>query len=282
MRLEKAKDRKELGMASDYDRAILQRAYEDVLLARAKADADRRLARRHLAELLGTPDRIPAKLAIPKLGALVMQKPPELDEAIKTTLQDNPGLEALRAGYRASEQSLQVARDHNSPTIYAEVNGDYYERELGSRDPLRAGVYIDFPLYDGGVRDAQIGKAQAARMRLAAKISEQEALLRETTTHTLEMISVYRTAANSRVAALEYYSDLNFTRKQTLYQMEKATDLGDAMVEESTAQLERLQTTFALATYWSQLSALQGQPIDRILTMPSSEPVIPTRTESKP
>ncbi len=282
VRLDKAKDRKELGLASDYDWAILQRAYEEVLLARARADADRRLTRRHLAEVLGTPNQIPAKLAIPKLGAVIAQKPPELDDVIKMTLQDNPGLEALRAGYHASEQSLQVARDHNSPTIYAEVNGDYYERELGSRDPLRAGVYIDFPLYDGGVRDAQIGKAQAARMQLAAKIAEQEAMLRETAARTLEMIEVYRTAANSRVAALEHYSDLNFTRKQTLYQMEKATDLGDAMAEESAAQLERMRTTFALAMYWAQLSALQGQPIDRILIPASSERVMPTRTESKP
>jgi hypothetical protein len=65
---------------------------------------------------------------------------------------------------------------------------------------------------------------------------------------------------------LENYSDLNFTRKQTLYQLEKATDLGDAMVEESAAQLERMRTTFALATYWAELASMQGQPIDSILT----------------
>ena len=271
VRLDKAKDRQALGLASDYDLAVLQRNYEDVLLARARADADRRIIRRQLAELLGTPNQLPAKLIAPKLTGLSAKKPPEFAELLPRMLADNPSLQALKSGYKASEQSLKAARDHNSPTIYAEVNGDYYQRELGSRDPLRAGVYIDFPLYDGGVRDATIGKAQAARMRLAAKIAEREATLRDSAVSTLELIALYRTAAASRVKALEHYSDLNFTRKQTLYQMEKATDLGDAMAEESAAKLERMRASYALALYWAQLAALQGQPIEQVL-LPTAEP----------
>lgn len=266
VRFDKAKDRKELGMASDYDLASLQREYEDVLLARAKADAERRISRRKLAELMGTPQQIPSKLVAPKLNSLFARTPPEPDEAMKRALADDPGLQALHARYDSAEQSLQAARDHNAPTIYAQVNGDYYQRELGSRDPFQAGVYIDFPLYDGRLRDSKIGKAQADRMRLSAQIAAREADLRDQVTNVLEMIDVYRKAALSRVKALENYSDLNFTRKQTLYQMEKATDLGDAMVEESAAQLERMRTTFALATYWAELASMQGQPIDSIFT----------------
>lgn len=266
VRFDKARDRKELGMASDYDLASLQREYEDVLLARAKADAERRISRRKLAELMGTPQKIPSKLVAPKFNSLFARTPPEVDLAMKRALADDPGLQALHARFEAAEQSLRAARDHNAPTIYAQVNGDYYQRELGSRDPFRAGVYIDFPLYDGRLRDSKIGKAQADRMRLAAQIAAREADLRDQVTNVLEMIDVYRKAAISRVKALENYSDLNFTRKQTLYQLEKATDLGDAMVEESAAQLERMRTTFALATYWAELASMQGQPIDSILT----------------
>ncbi len=277
VRFDKAKDRKELGMASDYDLAGLQREYEDVLLARAKADAERRISRRKLAELMGTPQQIPSKLVAPKLKALFARRPPGLDEAMKRALADDPGLQALHARYDAAEQSLRAARDHNAPTIYAQVNGDYYQRELGSRDPFRAGVYIDFPLYDGRLRDSKIGKAQADRMRLAAQIATREADMRDQVTNVLEMIDVYRKAAISRVKALENYSDLNFTRKQTLYQMEKATDLGDAMVEESAAQLERMRTTFALATYWAELASIQGQPIDSILTSSPSASAEPKK-----
>lgn len=277
VRLDKDRDRKELGMVSDYDLASMQREYENVLLARAKADAERRIARRKLAELMGTPEQIPAKLVVPKLTELFARKPPETDEAMKRALADDPGLQALHARYDSAEQSLQAARDHNAPTIYAQVNGDYYQRELSSRDPFRAGVYIDFPLYDGRLRDSKIAKAQADRMRLSAQIAAREADLREQVTHVIEMIDVYRNAALSRVKALENYSDLNFTRKQTLYQMEKATDLGDAMVEESAAQLERMRTTFALATYWAELASMQGRPIDSIFTSSPSVSVEPKK-----
>lgn len=273
VRYDKAKDRKELGMTSDYELAQLRRDYEDVLLARAKADADRRISRRHLAELMGTPDRIPAKLEKPKFPHLFDRKPPELDDALKKMMQGDPVLQSLRAEYAGSAHLLQAARDHNAPTIYAEVNGDYYQRELGSRDPLRAGVYIEFPLYDGGLRDARIGRAQAARMGLQARIAAREAALREYATTLVDMIDVQRKAALSRVQALENYSDLNFTRKQTLYQMEKATDLGDAMVEESAAQLERMRATFILAAYWAELAVLEGAPIMTAFSAPASSPL---------
>lgn len=261
VRFDKAKDRKQLGLTSDYEIAKMQRDYEDVQLARAKADADRRITRRHLAELMGTPDRIPAKLEKPKFPHLFDLKPPELEAAVAQMMQGDPLLQALRVEYTGSAHLLLAARDHNAPTIFAEVNGDYYQRPLGSRDPFRAGVYIQFPLYDGQLRDARIGRAQAARMALQARIAEREAELREYAVLLLNMIDVQRKAALSRVQALENYSDLNFTRKQTLYQMEKATDLGDAMVEESAAQLERMRATYTLATYWAELAVLEGRPI---------------------
>ncbi|HUX81869.1 MAG TPA: TolC family protein [Halothiobacillus sp.] len=282
VRFDKAKDRKKLGMTSDYELAQLQRDYEDVLLARAKADASRRITRRHLAELMGTPDQIPAKLEKPRFAHLFDLKPPELDVAMAQMMRGDPILQSLRAEYSGSEHSLRAARDHNAPTIYAEVNGDYYQRELGSRDPFRAGVYIEFPLYDGGLRDAKIGKAQAARMRLQARIAAREATLREYATTLVDMIDVQRKAALSRVKALENYSDLNFTRKQTLYQMEKSTDLGDAMVEESAAQLERMRATFTLASYWAELAVLEGRPIMTAFSAdsPASSVHVPPATHS--
>lgn len=270
VRFDKAKDRKELGLTSDYELAQMQRDYADVLLARAQADANRRITRRHLAELMGTPDQIPAKLEKPRFAHLFDLKPPELDAAMAQMMRGDPILQSLRAEYAGSAHSLRAARDHNAPTIYAEVNGDYYQRELGSRDPFRAGVYIEFPLYDGSMRDARIGKAQAARMGLQARIAGREAMLREYATTLIDMIDVQRKAALSRVKALENYSDLNFTRKQTLYQMEKATDLGDAMAEESSAQLERMRTTFTLASYWAELAVLEGRPITAAFSEPTT------------
>lgn len=271
VRYDKAKDRRELGLTSDYDLAKFQREYQDVFLQRSQADAERRITRRRLAELLGRPGQIPQKLANPKLGFLFKRQLPDLDAALKSVLAGDPQLQALRARYTASEDSLLAARQDNMPSIYAQLDGNSYERELGSRDPFRAGLYITFPLYQGGAHNAAVGKAQAERMKLQAAIARRSALLREQTTDLLEMIQVYRGPGLSRIKALENYSDLNFTRKQTLYQMEKATDLGDAMVEESSAQLERMKNDFSLAMNWARLMALEGKPTGQWLASDSAD-----------
>jgi len=277
VRYDKAKDRREVGLTSDYDLAKFEREYQNVLLARSRADADRRITRRRLAELLGRPGQIPQKLTAPRLGYLLKRKLPELDKALKSVLDGDPALQALRARYQASKDSLLAARQHNTPSIYAQLDGNSYERELGSRDPFRAGLYIRFPLYQGGTRNAALGKAQAERMKLESNIARRSAVLREQTTDLLEMIQVHRGAGQSRVKALENYSDLNFTRKQTLYQMEKATDLGDAMVEESSARLERMKNDFSLAMNWARLLVLEGKPIGQLL--PNSDGAAPNSKE---
>lgn len=273
VRFDKMKDRRELGMVSDYDLAQTQIDYENALYARSEADANRRITRRILAELLGTPQTLPGKLKPPSLDALFSRPPPDLANTIRRALADDPTLHALRARYDAAVHRVGVARDHNLPNIYAEVSADQYQRELGSRDPLRAGIYFSVPLYDGRLRDADLGKAQSARMQLAADIAEREATLREACTRAIERITLYQQAGLSRAKAQAQYADLNFTRKQTLYQMEKATDLGDAMVEESAADLLRLRTTVALATAWAELAEMQNQPLDHALFPAKPEPV---------
>lgn len=272
VRFDKVKDRHELGMLSDDDLAQAQIDYENALFARSEADGNRRNTRRILAELLGTPSELPTKLKTPTLDALFTRSVPELSEATQVALSEDPTLHALRARYQAAVHGVDAARDHNRPSIYAELNADQYQRELGSRDPLRAGIYLSWPLYDGRLRDADLGKAQAERMRLAADIAEREAQLRERCTAALEQIALYQKAGLSRAKAQANAADLNFTRKQTLYQMEKATDLGDAMVQESAANLLRLRTTAALASAWASLAEMQNQPIDQVLFARTSEP----------
>ncbi|WP_407275080.1 TolC family protein [Halothiobacillus sp. DCM-1] len=272
VRFDKTKDRRELGMVSADDLAKAQIEYENALYARSEADSNRRTSRRILAELLGTPNALPGKLVSPTLDALFARSPPELAEAIQRSLRDDPTLQSLKAQYAAAVHRVEVARDHNMPNIYAEVNAEEYQRALGSRDPLRAGIYLSVPLYDGRLRDAELGRAQADRMQLAAAIAERESYLRESCTAVLERIALYRKAGLSRAKAQADYADLNFTRKQTLYQMEKATDLGDAMVEESAATLLRLRNTLALATAWAELLEMQNQPLDRLFLSDSSEP----------
>ncbi|WP_372591101.1 TolC family protein [Guyparkeria sp.] len=265
IRYDRARDRQELGQTSDYDLARFERDYQNVLLERARADAQRRLTRRHLAELAGRPDQLPRELQAPRLDVLFEREAPAVGDLIETALTEDLQLNALRRKYDGSESDLAAARSGNLPSVHAEVNADYYTREGATRDPFRAGVYLEFPLFRGGARNAEIGAAQAERMAVVAQMAEREAAVRRYATELVEMIRVQQSVGLSRMQAMENYAELNFTRNQTLYQMEKATDLGDAMAEMSMAQFERMKTTYDLATRWAEYALLTNRPIETVL-----------------
>ena len=265
IRYDRARDRRELGQTSDYDIAVFERDYQEVLLERSQADADRRLTRRRLAELAGRPDSLPRDLEAPDLSALFEREVPAVDALIDTALERDLRLKALRRQRDGSEAALKAARAGNLPSVHGEINADYYTREGATRDPFRAGVYLKFPLFRGGAHDAEIAAAQADRMAAVADLAERESAIRRYATELVEMIRLYQTAGQQRVVALENFAELNFMRKQTLYQMEKAADLGDAMVEMSVAQLERKRTTYALAMRWAELSLLTDQSLTTVL-----------------
>jgi len=265
IRYDRARDRHELGQTSDYDLARFESDYQEVLEERARADAERRLSRRHLAEIAGRPDQLPRELEPPRLDALFEREAPVIGELIETALDEDLRLNALRQRYAGSESDLDVARSSNLPSLHAEINADHYTREGATRDPFRAGVYLEFPLWRGGARNGEIRAAQAERMALVAEMGQREADIRRYATELVEMIRLERSTARSRVEALENYAELNFVRNQTLYQMEKATDLGDAMAMMSQAKLERMSVTFDLALRWAEYALLTNQPLEAVL-----------------
>ncbi|MFP4272335.1 MAG: TolC family protein [Halothiobacillaceae bacterium] len=264
--LDKMRDRHELGMISDVELAEREQYYQSVLLERSRRDADRRQSRRALAELLGRPESLPSRLAMPDLSALLTRELLPVNELIDSLLSGDPKLQALQLEYEAASRRVDAARAANLPEIYLEIDAGEYSRELGSRDRFRGGLYLDIPLYRGGSTDAQIGAAQSERMRIQAHMAERSALLREQALALYEEIRILDSVAADRIEALDVYSDLNFVRKQTLYDMEKATDLGDAMVQLSRARLERMEVDFARALAWAQIHLLQGRDYAQFLS----------------
>lgn len=160
IRYDRARDRRELGQTSEYDIALFERDYQDVMLERARADADRRLTRRRLAEIAGRPETLPRMLEAPDLDALFEREAPAVGKLTETAISEDLTLTALRRQRDGSESALEAARASNLPSIHGEINADYYTREGATRDPFRAGVYLEFPLFRGGARNAQIAAAQ--------------------------------------------------------------------------------------------------------------------------
>ena len=69
-----------------------------------------------------------------------------------------------------------------------------------------------------------------------------------------------RQALSALVRETEVHRDLYLDRSRAIYEMEVKTDLGDAMVRLSEAQLADARNRFARALAWERLKVLTGGP----------------------
>lgn len=255
--LDKIRDRHELKQVSDI---VLLEAESDYQQARRRAAESRlrqQTSRARLAETLGRPGELPARLVEPDLAALNGRELPPLEQLIADALANNPVLLALRAQLQAAQERLQAARAERRPMLSGEFRAAQYERDLSGRDDVRVGLVLEVPLYQGGAVQAGIAAAQADLRSVQAQLARAEIDLRQSVLETWQRLNVLR-VQREEVQVLSAYRDLYLDRSRALYEMEVTADLGDAMVRTSEARLRVAQTEYELALTWARLDALLG------------------------
>jgi len=258
---DKVKDRHELGQVSRVELLRAQTGYEETLRERNAAEARQRTARVRLVAALGDAGQLPAELAEPSLDGLDKRHAPDIGNTIKTGLEGNPSLIALRRHLEASARRIEAARARRMPVLDAVIEGGAYQRDLGSNDPFRAGLVLSAPLVASGAVDGDIARAEAERRRAQALLARAEAELRQRLTELVLDIDLLRKAtAGDRVRG--DYRELHLDRSRALYEMEVSTDLGDSMVQMTDARLRAMRTLYALSLDWAELDALLGRPVD--------------------
>jgi outer membrane protein len=122
--------------------------------------------------LLGMPLDAPLDVAAP-----VEVKPLEgsvkdyQDEAVKS----NPGLAALRNQMEASQAGIKVARSSYYPQVGLLARADWNDANLGlDAHSYTVGGQLSWQLFDGGVTDSAVARAQAGHNELAAKLQQAE------------------------------------------------------------------------------------------------------------
>jgi outer membrane protein TolC len=255
--LDKLRDRRELGQASDLDLLASESEFQQVRRQMRKADGDRRLKRARLATALGRPGDLPATL-VPPPPATDRELPP-LEELIELALANAPALAYLRAREEAVTARRDAARLADRPTLTAEIAGHRYNRELGGRNPWEAGVVVEVPLWRGGRNDAVLAARQAELQQIRAERMEAEFKLREEVRSLRESIATL-TVQLDESRALRDYRELYLDRSRALYEMEFRTDLGDAMVHDSAARLFAADNRYQLALAWLKLDLLIKPP----------------------
>ncbi len=259
---DKTQERYKLGQRSDLQVAKAEAAYQTVLQKRRRSEAQQRITRAQLAHALNRPTELPAKLSPPSL-AQNQRTLPELESLQQQAQTQNPHLQALRHQLLAAQAQLKAERAERAPILTGHLEAHYWQRELGSRDHHRAMLNVQIPLYQGGAIGANIAQAQAESDRLQAEFNQEKMAMRQSVLDVWMELQVL-IAQREEIKAINQWRDMQLDQNRTLYELEFSTDFGDALVNQSAAELYRAKTEYAIALQWATLDALTHSTPDTV------------------
>jgi outer membrane protein TolC len=257
VRLDRFRNRHQLGQLSDVELLQKENLYEKVLSLRAKSQAKQNSTRLRLALALNRPAEIPNDL-IPPASPDMASGLPELQLLVQQVLGNNASLKSLDSKIVAAEQSLNAARKRYGPVLRGELGVHQYYRETRSTSPFNAALVLEMPLYSGGRSDAEAARARGELMGARALRNQLELELRQ---QVLELWLDQNTLQQKMKELLvrEEYRDLYLDRSRTLYELERTSDLGDAMVQISAVKLAVAKVQYQWMINQMRIRALTGE-----------------------
>ncbi len=257
VRLNNLRNQHELGKLSDIDLLENQSRYEEALSRRTATEAKQRSMRLRLALALNRPGEIPSELIPPAMPDMSVTLP-TVEILAEKALQNNAALQSLRKRIVAAEQMLAAARKRYGPVLRGELGAYQYHRDTGSTAPFRAALVLEMPLYNGAREQAEAAKARAELMEYQALKGKLELELRQQVLELrLEQDILRRKLDELQVR--EEYRDLYLDRSRALYDLERTTDLGDAMVQISAVKLEMAKVQYQWMINQVQIRMLTGE-----------------------
>ena len=264
VRLDKLRSEFELGKISDIELLKSENDYRSIRREQIQAQSDQRLTRHRLAQLI-TPGYLPDQLEAPDLKQLqalsVKRDLQDIKQLTALALEQNPRLLAIEQKKKSAHLKLEGYQAEKYPVIEARLQAADYARELGTSDKYRAGIEVSIPLYQAGQENAKIKRTTGELVQLE---SDRLLIQQEIEQQILELwlkISDLKRQFDDPDFTITY-RDLYLDRSRALYELEVTSDLGDAMVKLSDAQLYKAQTVFELAIAWAKLDALVGNPMN--------------------
>jgi len=256
-----ARDRLKVGQISATELAELESRYQDILVRRNASQARARFARAQLANAMNQPGQLAAELEDPKLIAndIIL---PDYEILLPVMQENNPRLRTQLALLEASRQRMEALRAENSPMLDAEVEAAGYSRETATRDNLRAGVVLTWPVYQGRRVSAQLAREQAQFHKLQAEADKLRMDLAEALLEVWAEIDQLQRSGRAAARKQVEYRDLALEKARGQYEVELKTNLGDAMAATMEAKLRERRTEYQLALGFARLQALLGKPLE--------------------
>lgn len=252
-----SKDRLALGQLAQWELVELETRYQDALTRRNDVRRSLREKRMALATALNQPVMVLEELIDPKLAG--NERPlPEFDELLNRILVENPRLVAQKQLLSAATERIKGVRMENLPNVEFEAEAAAWSRDSSTRDELRAGFNLAWPLWQGGRTSARIGREQARFHELQAQHDKLVQELRLSLLEVREEIQFLRGSARRGAEMNATFRDQYLEKARAEYELELKTNLGSSMAETQFARLKRRAIEYRLALAWARLDALMG------------------------
>ncbi len=254
-----AKDRQALGQMALWELVELENRYMDARTRRNDVRRTLREKRMSLGAALNRPGIVLEDLVDPNLPDND-RKLPEFAPLLERVLAQNPRLLAQKQLLAAAASRLDAVRADYRPNLEFEAEAAAWTRESSTRDDVRAGLNLVWPIWQGGRIDARIGKEQARFHELQAQHDKLVMELRQAVLEAQEEIRFLKESERRGVEVNAAYRDMALEKARAEYELELKTNLGNNMAETQVARLRKRAAEYRLALAWARLEALLGGP----------------------
>jgi outer membrane protein TolC len=124
-----------------------------------------RLAKEILARTLGLKEQVQVDIKgkLPQKFAVAA----DINSMWQEVLQNNPEIKKLDLDIAQSEKLIKAARGSFFPEVSLQAGTDVRHRDLGGTKPeWIAGVFMEYPFFEGGLTKAQVAKASSQNLQL--------------------------------------------------------------------------------------------------------------------
>ncbi len=156
------------GKVTRLDNFRAQSQVSDAEQAKVEAENAVRLAREILARTLGLKEQVQVDIKgkLPQDFAAAGDINSLWQEALKT----NPEIKKLDLDIAQSQTLTKAARGSYFPEVSLQAGSDVRHRDLGGTKPeWIAGVFMEYPFFEGGLTKAQVAKASSQGLQLLEK-----------------------------------------------------------------------------------------------------------------
>lgn len=244
VRFDRARERKELGLATDHEVLRLESVYREKRSELFYAQHMYNHTLLQIKELAGIPyEAIIQVEDLPTREVDRLIKP--FPELLKEALEKNTSLRIKDLEVKSYEEDIKVVRQVISPRLSLRISTD------------KSGLELSTPIYDAG-RQYKVDYLASLKRSAQSEREGIEASLR------LMFFSApyeweYLRAKLTEAIAKDRFAEENLTLRRSEYELELAFDLGYAMAEKSEAERQLMEARYKLILLWAKLLSLAGR-----------------------